>query len=158
MLTQRQTIRLSVQSAIFVAAIAAFPLVVVFAAGAPEAPNNANTEVRDAAAVATLSGRVTNDAGEPLPGVRVRVAIPATDMRFVDSSTGHKTLEARTGVNGEYRLELPAITKPTTVAIDAMKPGYCGLAGALMSGGDGKKVEVAPGVVAKTSFALKPSL
>ena len=155
MLTQRQTNRLSVQGAMFIAAIAAFPLVVVFAAGAPEVTNNANA---DAAAVAILSGRVTNDAGEPLAGVRVRVAIPATDMRFVDSSTDHKTLEAKTGVNGEYRLELPAITKPTTVAIDAMKPGYRKLAGTLMSGGDTKKVEVAPGVVAKTSFALKPSL
>jgi protocatechuate 3,4-dioxygenase beta subunit len=154
MLPQRQTNRLSVQGAVFVAAIAALPLVVVFAAGAPEVTNNANAD----AAVAVLSGRVTNDAGEPLADVRVRVAIPATDMRFVESSTDHKTLEAKTGVNGEYRLELPAITKPTTVAIDAIKPGYRKLAGTLMNGGDAKKVEVAPGVVAKTSFALKPSL
>src|SRR6266566_2584582 len=80
MLPQRQTSRLSVQSAIFIAAITAFPLIGVFAAGAPEVTNNANTEVRDAAAVAILSGRVTDDAGKPLADVRVRVAIPATDM------------------------------------------------------------------------------
>ena len=34
---------------------------------------------------AVLHGRVTNEAGAPLAGVRVRAAIPATDMRFVDA-------------------------------------------------------------------------
>ncbi len=160
MLTQNRTGRLSIKSVMLVAAISAYPLVVAFAAGDSEPSNNADPQVSKsaAAAVAVLRGRVTNDAGEALGGVRVRVAIPATDMRFVDSKPRHKTFEAKTDAKGDYRLELPAITKPTIVSIDAMKPGYRKLVGTLMSGGDVKEVKVAPGEVAEASFALKPSL
>ena len=84
-----------------------------------------------------------DEAGAPLTDVRVRVAIPATDMRFVDTTTHHKQAEARTDANGDYRLEVPGITKPTRISIDAMKPGYRRLVGTLMSGGDPRDVEVA---------------
>ena len=39
------------------------------------------------AQAAILRGRVTDEAGSPLADVRVRVAIPATDMRFVETGT-----------------------------------------------------------------------
>ena len=71
-----------------------------------------------------LRGRVTNEAGAPLADVRVRVAIPATDMRFVDAGERdssrvtdhklHKLLEARSDARGDYRLEIPGIAERTT--------------------------------------------
>ena len=91
---------------------------------------------------------MTDEAGAPLADVRVRVAIPATDMRFVDAGTDrgfvkdrtdhrlHKLLEARSDARGDYRLEIPGIAARTTISIDAMKPGYRRLVGTLMSGGD----------------------
>ena len=63
-------------------------------------------------------------------------------MRFVDSTTPHKQLEAKTNTKGDYRLEIPGITKPTTISIDAMKPGYRRLVGTFMSGADAQSVEV----------------
>jgi Carboxypeptidase regulatory-like domain len=101
---------------------------------------------------------VTNQAGAPLADVRVRVAIPAADMRFVDASTPHKRLETRTDVGGQYRLEIPGLTERTMVSIDAMKPGYRRLAGTLMSGGDPRDVAVGPGIEAEASLILKPAL
>ena len=79
-------------------------------------------------------------------------------MRFVDSTTPHRQLEAKTNTKGDYRLELPGIAKPTTISIDAMKPGYRRLVGTLMSGGDPKSVEVAPGTTPEASLILKPAL
>ena len=152
MLTQRRTNRLNSRSAILVAAIVAVPLAVVFA----EAPQQTDSPVQQA--VPILKGRVTNDAGAPLSDVRVRIAIPATDMRFVDSSSNHKQLETETDAAGAYKLELSGIKKATTISIDAMKPGYRRLAGTLRSGGDQKDVEVAPGVAAEASLVLKPAL
>jgi hypothetical protein len=101
---------------------------------------------------------VTDEAGAPLADVRVRVAIPAVDMRFVDASTDHKQLEARYDAKGDYRLEIPGITKPTTISIDAMKPGYRRLVGTLFAGGDPKSVEVVPGGAVEASLKLKPAL
>jgi hypothetical protein len=96
----------------------------------------------------------------------VRVAIPAADMRFVDVNRGlvegadvpHKLVETRTDAGGGYRVEIPGITGPTKVSLDAMKPGYRRLVGTLMSGGDPKEVEVTPGAEADAPLTLKPSL
>jgi hypothetical protein len=107
---------------------------------------------------AILHGRVTNDAGAPLAEVRVRVAIPAADMRFVDASTQHKRLEARSDAKGEYRLEIPGVTAPTMISIDAMKPGYRRLVGTLMAGGDARRVKIVPGAPANASLQLVPAL
>jgi protocatechuate 3,4-dioxygenase beta subunit len=107
---------------------------------------------------AVLRGRVTDEKGKPLADVRVRVAIPATDMRFVDPSTPHKQLGAKTDAKGEYRLEMPGVTESTPVSIDAMKPGYRRLVGTLMAGGDARTVEVEPGGTAKADLLLDPSL
>jgi len=68
-------------------------------------------------------------------------------------------LETKTDAKGDYRLELPGITKPTTVSIDAMKPGYCRLVGTIGGGGDAKSVEVASGTAAEASLRLgEPAL
>ena len=70
-----------------VAGLVAFPLVVAFAADpeqtsqtAPEGQPSARRPDRDAPRSRDKRG------GRPLADVRVRVAIPATDMRFVDAS------------------------------------------------------------------------
>jgi beta-lactamase regulating signal transducer with metallopeptidase domain len=159
MLTQSRTNRLSVQSATLVAGLVTIPLVVAFAVDPEQTSNSAPDGQQSAGGqAAILRGRVTNEEGAPLANVRVRVAIPAADMRFVDSTTPHKQLEAKSNTKGDYRLEIPGITKPTTISIDAIKPFYRRLVGTLMSGGDAKSVEVAPGATAEASLILKPAL
>src|SRR5262249_36505981 len=125
---------------------------------------------RAGAQAAVLRGGVTNEGGAPLAGVRVRVAIPATDMFFVDAGAErgfvqgpldhklHKLLEAWSDAGGDYRLEIPGIAARTLVSVDAMKPGYRRLAGTPMSGGDARKVEVAPGKAAEASLTPRPAL
>jgi hypothetical protein len=110
------------------------------------------------AAAAVLHGRVRDEGGKPLAGVRVLVAIPATDMRFAIHDNDQKHFEAISSDNGEYRLEIPGITKPTTISIDAMKPGHRRLSGTLMEGGDAPRPEVAPGAVTETNLNLRPAL
>lgn len=109
-------------------------------------------------AAAVLHGRVRGERGEPLAGVRVRVAIPATDMRFAIGDSDHQQFETISGDNGEYRLEIPGITKPTTISIDALQPGHRRLSGTLMAGGDAPRPVVAPGVVTEANLNLRPAL
>jgi hypothetical protein len=159
MLTQIRANRLSVQSATLVAGLAAFPLVIAFAADPPQAIKAAAIGQPSAgAASATLQGRVTNEAGAPLANVRVRIAIPAKNMRFVNFRTHDKLVDAKTDAKGDYHMKLPEIMKPTTVSLDAMKPGYRRLVGTLMQGGDAKSVKVGPGIAAEASLILKPAL
>jgi beta-lactamase regulating signal transducer with metallopeptidase domain len=171
MLTQSRTNRLSALTATVVAGLVILPLVVAFAAD-PEQTSKTSPEgpQTGGAQTAILRGRVTNEAGAPLANVRVRVAIPATDMRFVDAGTDrklvegpldhklHKLLEARADAAGDYRLEIPGIAARTLVSIDAIKPGYRRLAGLVMSRVDPRTVEVAPGKTAEASLVLKPAL
>ena len=159
MLTQGRANRLSALSAVLVVGLVTVPLVVAFAAD-PEQTSKTSPKGQQTggAQSAILRGHVTNEAGAPLGNVRVRVAIPGAAMRFVDSTTAQKQLEAKSNTKGDYRLEIPGITKPTTISIDAMKPGYRRLVGTLMSGGDAKSVEVAPGATAEASLILKPAL
>ena len=79
-------------------------------------------------------------------------------MRDSTDHKPHKLLEARSDAGGDYRLEIPGIAAPTLVSIDAMKPGYRRLAGTLMSGGDPRDVEIAPGNAAEASLILRPAL
>jgi beta-lactamase regulating signal transducer with metallopeptidase domain len=158
MLTQSRTNRLSVLSATLVAGLVTLPLVVAFAVD-PEQTSKTAPKVQQPAGAqaAILRGRVTDEAGAPLADVRVRVAIPATNMRFIDPSTHHKQLEVKSDAKGDYRLELSGITERTMISIDAMKPGYRRLVGTPMSGGDPKDVEVAPGTAAEASLILRPA-
>jgi hypothetical protein len=81
------------------------PLIVGFAADPVEKSKTAiKGRQSGRASVAILRGHVTNRAGAPLAAVRVRVAVPAAEMRFVNWSTGHKLLETKTNAKGDYRL------------------------------------------------------
>jgi protocatechuate 3,4-dioxygenase beta subunit len=148
---------LGAPSASLVAGLLALPLAVAFAGAqtSTAAPGGGQTP---SAPGAILRGRVTDEAGAPLADVRVRVAIPAADMRFVDPSTPHRQVEAQSDDAGNYRLGLLGITERTTISIDAMKPGYRRLVGTLMAGGDAKRVDVEPGKAAEASLVLKPAL
>ena len=71
----------------------------------------------------------------------------------------HKQLEAKSDTKGDYRIEIPGITKPTTISIDAMKPGYRRLVGHL----DGRRrrrraSKSRPGKTAEASLVLRPAL
>ena len=153
MLTEGRTNRLTTLTATLVAGLMIVPLAMAFAID----PQETRKPTPDGQ-VAILRGRVTNEEGAPLADVRVRVAIPAADMRFIDASTDHTPLEAKSDASGDYRLEIPGITKPTKISIDALKPGYCRLVGT-MSGGRGvRSLEVVPGGTAEATFRLTPAL
>ncbi|MHB1558583.1 MAG: carboxypeptidase-like regulatory domain-containing protein, partial [Isosphaeraceae bacterium] len=166
-MVQSRAPRLNILSGSLVAALAFLPMVVAFAANpGPGGPIATADQPSDKGRAAILRGRVTDDAGAPLAGVRVRAAIPATDMRFVDfhrdlvdgPDVAHKLIETRTDASGAYRLEIPGITGPTKVSLDAMTPGYRRLVGTLMSGGDPNEFEVKPGVETEAPVKLRPSL
>lgn len=162
MLTEPQTIHLSAYSSLIVATLVALPLAMVFAESPPKANEKPADEKpaneRAAQRAPVIHGRVTDETGAPLAGALVRVAIPATDMRFVDSSSSHKLLETRTDLGGGYRLELPDVKQPTPVSIDAMIPGHRRLVGTLYSGGDPRRVEAKPSEVSEASMTLIPAL
>ncbi|HUY92419.1 MAG TPA: carboxypeptidase regulatory-like domain-containing protein [Pirellulales bacterium] len=149
MLIHPQTNCLNARTALLVATLVALPLLFSLAA---------EQEPKRKVGAAALQGRVRDEGGEPLAGVRVRVAIPAADMRFAIHGSDHKQFEAISDDNGAYRLEIPGITEPTTISIDAMKSGYRRLSGTLMRGGDAPRPEVAPGVVSETNLSLHPAL
>jgi hypothetical protein len=79
-------------------------------------------------------------------------------VRDLKDHKPHKLMESRSDAGGDYRLEIPGIAARTLVSIDAMKPGYRRLAGTLMSGGDPRDVEIAPGNSAEASLILRPAL
>lgn len=51
-------------------------------------------------AKAVLTGLIENQAGEPLAEARVRVGIPAIDMRFIDEKPNLHLFEAVTDAKG----------------------------------------------------------
>jgi uncharacterized GH25 family protein len=163
MLTERPTNRLSVLNAVLVAAAITVPLAVAFAVEPEQTIKPGPKDERAgagavAAGAAILSGRVRNDEGAPLADVRVRVAVPAADMRFVNTTSDHRQFEARSDAKGEFRLEIPGLTERTTISVDAMKPGYRRLSGTMMTGGDARTVEVAPGNLAELApLILEPA-
>lgn len=156
---RRRAAWLRAQNTAIFAGILLLPLAGAFPAE-PEKQGKApdGDQQQASAPAATLRGRVRNADGAGLAGVRVRIAIAAADMRFVDPTTSHKQMETKTDARGDYRLEIPGIKDSTTISIDAMKPGYRRLVGTLMGGGDAKSVEVVPGIVAEADLRLLPAL
>ena len=146
MLARSSTNRLNDRFALLVAMLAALPVIVTFAV---------EQEKKSEAGVAILRGRVGGEIGEPLAGVRVRAAIPASDMRFVNPGSNQILFEAITDDSGEYRLEIAGITKPTIISVEAMKRGYRRLSGTLMRGGDAPRPEIVAGVVTETNLKLE---
>jgi len=159
MLTQNRTNRLRAPSATLVAALVSLPLVVAFAADPGQTSKAAPAGQQTAGAQgAIIHGRVTDEAGPPLADVRVRGTVVAPDGRIVDAITHQQQSEAKSDANGNYRLELAGITKPTHIMIDAVKPGYRGLRGPLMFRGDAKFIHLAPGTVEEAPLMLRTAL
>jgi PDZ domain/Carboxypeptidase regulatory-like domain len=152
--------RLSAVRSLLVAGLVSLQFVVAFAADREQtskAAAKSGPPAGPAAAIlhgAILHGFVKDDTGKPLTGVRVRIAIPAADMREVNISTGERLEEAKTNAQGEYRLTITGINQPTTVFLDAMKPGFRRLVGTFMAGGDPKSVAIAPGKSVEASLTL----
>ena len=88
----------------------------------------------------TVTGQVVSEkAGEALVGALVRVAVPATDMRFMRGgrdSARHAIYEGRTDQNGRFRIEVPLGENVADISLDAFSPGYRSAAGTFRSGGD----------------------
>jgi uncharacterized GH25 family protein len=108
---------------------------------------------------AVISGRVTDEAGAPLPDVRVSVvSVGDPETRTDDISALSKQRVARSDAKGDFRLEVLGITKRAIILIDAVKPGYRSLRGPLAARGDTKRFEVVPGTQAEAALALKRAL
>ena len=76
----------------------------------------------------------------------------------VNAGAQSRQLVARSDARGDYRLEVPVITKRAIIVIDAFKPGYRSLRGPLMAAGDTKRFEVVPGTHEEADLVLKPAL
>ena len=127
------------------------------ASASPDDPGK-TSKAASGVAAATISGRVTDQAGAPLADVRVSVRVRDPETRAVNAGALSKQLVARSDARGDYRLEVPGITKRAIIVIDAFKPGYRSLRGPLMSAGDTKRFEVVPGTHEKADLVLKPAL
>ncbi len=127
------------------------------ASASPDDPGK-TSKAASGVAAATISGRVTDQAGAPLADVRVSVRVRDPETRAVNAGALSKQLVARSDARGDYRLEVPVITKRAIILIDAFKPGYRSLRGPLMSAGDTKRFEVVPGSHEKADLVLKPAL
>lgn len=126
-------------------------------ASRPAEAGTASSPATSKPAKGVLTGRIQNQAGEPLAEARVRVGIPATDMRFLDEEPGLRLFETLTDAQGRYRLEIGEVIEPTQVSIDVLKPGYGRSSGTPKGGGDFRTVEMAPDHEAEASFTLKPT-
>jgi protocatechuate 3,4-dioxygenase beta subunit len=128
------------------------------ASASPDDPGK-TSKAASGATAATISGRVTDQAGAPLADVRVSVvAIADPETHRVDADARSRQLVARSDGRGDYRLEVPGITKRAIIVIDAFKPGYRGLRGPLMAAGDARRFEVEPGSHEKADLVLKPAI
>jgi hypothetical protein len=128
------------------------------ASASPDDPGK-TSKAPSGATAATISGRVTDQAGAPLADVRVTVvAVGDPQTRKFDAGARSRQLVARSDASGDYRLELTDITKHAIIVIDAFKPGYRSLRGPLMAAGDTKRFEVEPGSHEKADLVLKPAL
>lgn len=108
--------------------------------------------------LATLSGRVVDTHGEPLPSTLVRAVASAIDMRHVHPGSGHKVFETRTGEDGRYEMQVPVTVPKQRVSIDAMKPGYRSASGTFKYGGHSKTITVFPATSGHASFILPRAL
>lgn len=140
---------------IYTGVLAAHCLTALAAEDAGEPAATANTGT---AQPAVLRGRVTSEKGEPLADVRVCVAVPAAPMHLIDRDPEHRVLETRTDADGGFRLEVGDVDDTMSASVDAMKPGYERLSGALFYGGDRREFELTAGKETKASFVLKPAL
>lgn len=150
----RPSFRWPARVALIVVGIIGFPALALFA---DESEPKFDASAARKKEPAVLHGRVTNEAGEALSGARVRVAVPETDMRFVDLRKEHRLVETKTGNDGRYRLEIPDIVRPTTISIDAAQPEYRRLNGTLMSGHVTTR-KTGPGFVAEADISLTPAI
>ena len=152
-----------------------------FAAAAEPPAQSAVATPQPNASVAILKGRVSDEEGKPLAGVRVRVAIPAIDMRFFDSASARKQLQATTDDQGNYQVEIadvpttnlvdslsarlggllgveiPGAATLTLASVDAMKPTFRRRSGLIMSWDGETKVNVSGGKTTHADMQLKRS-
>lgn len=109
---------------------------------------------------AVVSGRVVHD-GVPLPNARVIAAVPAINMRDLDTlkDSGVQVFETLTNERGEYELtvDFPS-TGPVEASFDARCEGYRSSAGTMISGGDFLVRSINPGDALMVDFKLPKAM
>lgn len=118
-----------------------------------------NTNVTNTEHSATVSGQVTDTAGKPLADAKVRVVIPAADLRLFKMTSDYREVWGQTDANGKYSLVIPGIEHDTTAAIDVLHPGHRRVGGAIMGGGgEPSDVALVPGGQAELNARLPERL
>jgi hypothetical protein len=108
----------------------------------------------------TVSGQVcAEDTGNPINGALVRIAVPATDMRFVRISTSHKIYQTNTNNEGNFSIVLP-LNDTNDISVDVLAKGYRSAAGTYNSGGDFSlyKIAIKPDQQINLSIKLPKAL
>jgi beta-lactamase regulating signal transducer with metallopeptidase domain len=128
----------------WLAGVVAFLVLAILVMGATSSPT-VRAEIRDETAKeskdqARIAGRVlAKDGGQPIAGARVRVGVPALNMRLARS--GSKQVTQNNGVKSDIyetttdaagRFEKVVTTEPgrDTASVDVLTPGYGSAAGA----------------------------
>lgn len=136
----------TVQSMLILLLAAALPLSTGLSARGQQAATPEIASVADANQSATLSGLVTDTDSKPLADAKVRVVIPATDLRQFQMTSEYREVWGTTDESGKYSVTIPGIEKETTAAIDVLHPGHRRVGGAIMGGdGDPSDVTLNPG-------------
>ena len=109
---------------------------------------------------AHVSGRVVHGT-QPLPNARVMAALPATDMRFLDTlnDPNVEVFETRSNERGEYELTLTLPgSSPVEASFDTRCKGYRSSAGTMRSGGDIIRRTIGPGDQITVNFSLPSAM
>ncbi|TWU48812.1 BlaR1 peptidase M56 [Rubripirellula tenax] len=103
---------------------------------------------------ATLAGQVSDLDGKPIADAKVRVVIPAADLRVDAIAAGdHREFWGTTDGKGNYSIDVDGIDEPSSASVDVLHPGHRRLVGTLMLGGDPNEVTLKPGE--KVAFDAK---
>ncbi len=127
----------------WLAGVVAFLVLAILVMRAPSSPT-ARAEVRDEVSQeskdqAKVAGRVlAKDTGQPIEGARVRVGVPALNMRLARSDAKQITqdngvksdiYEMKTDAAGRFEMVIPTGPSRDTASIDVLMPNYGSAAG-----------------------------
>lgn len=112
----------------------------------------------DSAEVSTLTGQIRDTDGTAIADAKVRVVVPATELRFDVDLNEHQEAWGTTDADGKYTIEVASIDAKTTASIDILHPGHRRLVGTLMSGGDPNEVTLQPGQTTTFDASLPATL
>ena len=108
---------------------------------------------------ATLSGYVKDADGNSIADARVRLVIPAADLRSPVNKNLHREIFGKTDQQGKYSITVDGIASETSASVDILHSGYQRLVGTFMSGGAfNGEVSLSPNEATKFDAELRNAL